>query len=346
MAGHDGHHGRHHNSHSRNTHSHHGHGHHHGHHGNHGSANERRVFWAMILTVTFVGAEVAGGLLSGSLALLADAGHMLTDAASLALAWLGFRLARRPADPERSYGYHRFEVLAAFVNGIALFAIAGWIVFEAATRLADPVPVLGATMLGFAALGLVVNLGAFVILIGGDRANLNIWGAALHVMGDLLGSVAAIGAALVILATGWTPIDPILSVLVALLILRSAWFIIRNSAHILLEGSPEDIDLDELRTAMPAAVPGVEEVHHVHAWSLTQEKPLVTLHARVRPDADHMAVLTGIKSYLHDRFAITHMTVQIEYGGCVDTKEDGGQENGGQETAPSTPPSSSFRPSR
>jgi cobalt-zinc-cadmium efflux system protein len=184
------------------------------------AGDARRVFWAMWLIGGFMVVEVVGGLLSGSLALLSDAGHMLTDFAALLLAWFAFRLADRRADIRRSYGYQRFQVLAAFSNGLALFAIAGWIVVEAARRLADPVPVLAGPMLAVAALGLAVNVAAFVLLHGGSRDNLNLRGAALHVMGDLLASVAAIAAAVVILATGWTPIDPLLSVLVALLIHR------------------------------------------------------------------------------------------------------------------------------
>jgi len=187
------------------------------------------VLWAFVLTAGFMGAEVAGGLLSGSLALLADAAHMLTDAASLALAWCAFRIARRPADPRRSYGYHRGQVLAAFVNGAVLVAIVAWIFIEAVQRLMNPVPVEGGLMLGVAALGLAVNVIAFLVLHGGDRENLNMRGAAAHVLGDLLGSAAAIAGALVILWTGWTPIDPILSMLVGLLVLRSAWMVVRES---------------------------------------------------------------------------------------------------------------------
>ena len=172
--------------------------------------NQRRVLWAMLLTSGFMLAEVVGGVVAGSLALLADAGHMLTDCASLALAWMAFRIGRRPHDARRTYGYHRFQVLAAFVNGLSLIAIVLWIAIEAVRRLLDPVEVLGGLMLVIAVLGLLVNLAAFWILHGGDRANLNIRGAALHVMGDLLGSVAAIVAALVIFWDGWVPIDPLL----------------------------------------------------------------------------------------------------------------------------------------
>jgi cobalt-zinc-cadmium efflux system protein len=298
--------------------------------GEHGHAppvdadNQRRVFWAMLVTGAFMLVEVVGGLISGSLALLADAGHMLTDTASLALAWFAFRLGRKPADNARSYGYQRFQVLAAFINGATLIAIVGWIAVEAVGRLLSPQPVMGGTMMAVAVLGLIVNLVAFRLLHGGDQHNLNLRGAALHVLGDLLGSLAAIAAAVVILTTGWTPIDPLLSLLVAALILRSAWMLVRQSGHILLEGTPSHLDIEEIKRELPAAVPAVSDVHHVHAWSLTAERPLVTLHANVREGADHSRVLQAIKAHLSDRFAVEHSTVQLEPGPCADdAREDG-----------------------
>jgi cobalt-zinc-cadmium efflux system protein len=282
------------------------------------AGDARRVFWAMWLTGGFMVVEVVGGLLSGSLALLSDAGHMLTDFAALLLAWFAFRLADKRADIRRSYGYHRFQVLAAFSNGLALFAIAGWIVVEAARRLAEPVPVLAGPMLAVAALGLAVNVAAFVLLHGGSRDNLNLRGAALHVMGDLLASVAAIAAALVILATGWTPIDPLLSVLVALLILRAAWKIVRKAGHILLEGTPENVDPGDLRDRLKAAVPQVTDVHHVHIWSLTGGHPVITLHAVLADGADHNQVLANLHRALEAQFGISHATIQLERGHCPD----------------------------
>jgi cobalt-zinc-cadmium efflux system protein len=299
-------------------HHHHGHGHGHAHVHGAGADNEKRVLWAFVLTAGFMGAEVAGGLISGSLALLADAAHMLTDAASLALAWIAFRIARRPADPRRSYGYDRGQVLAAFVNGAVLVAIVLWIFVEAVQRLRDPVPVEGGLMLVVAALGLVVNIAAFLILHGGDRRNLNLRGAAAHVLGDLLGSAAAILGALVILWTSWMPIDPILSMLVGLLVLRSAWLVVRESVHILLEGTPAGIDPKELRAALLADIPALEDVHHIHAWSLTPERPLLTLHAQVGESADAQAALKRIKQVLAQRYGIDHSTIQIERGDCGD----------------------------
>lgn len=280
--------------------------------------NARRVLLALLLTGGFMLVEVIGGLLTGSLALIADAGHMLTDTAALALAWMAFRVARRPNDARRTYGYHRFQVLAAFVNGVALVAVVGWIVIEAVRRLFAPVEVLGGPMLAIAVLGLLVNLIALRILRSGDRGNLNLQGAAVHVLGDLLGSAAAILAAAVILWTGWMPIDPLLSVLVALLVLRSAWFIVRRSAHILLEGAPDWLDVEALRRDLIAAVPEVDDIHHVHAWMLTDEKPLMTLHATVRPGADSHAVLPAIQDFLERSYGVGHATIQIELQGCTD----------------------------
>ena len=257
-------------------------------------------------------------MVAGSLALIADAGHMLTDAASLGLAWAAFRVGHWPQDARRTYGYHRFQVLAAFVNGLALVAIVGWIAIEAVRRLFDPVEVLGGLMLAIAALGLLVNLAAFAILRRGDRANLNVQGAILHVLADLLGSVAALVAALVIVWTGWAPIDPLLSLLVAALILNSAWRLLRKSAHILLEGAPDWLDDAELRAAVTTALPTIQDVHHVHAWMLTSERPLITLHAEVSPGADHQLVLASIQTVLRERFGIDHATIQIETAACTD----------------------------
>jgi cobalt-zinc-cadmium efflux system protein len=301
------------------------HDHHHDHsHGGAGGhvhahgANERSLAIAAALTGGFMVAEIAGGVISGSLALLADSAHMLTDFASLTLAWWGFRLARRPADWRRTYGFDRFTVLAAFANGLALFAIAIWIAVEAGRRLLDPLPVLGGLMLWVAVAGLVVNVLAFLALHGGDRGNLNMRAAMLHVMGDLLGSVAAILAAGVIMWTEWTPIDPILSVLVSAIILRSAWSVTAESAHILLEGAPERLDSRAVADDLIAAVPGVAEVHHVHAWSITEERPVVTLHARLDGTHTPEGAAFAIKQRLRERFGVRHATVEIEFERCAD----------------------------
>jgi cobalt-zinc-cadmium efflux system protein len=290
----------------------------HGHPHHHAADGERRILGVLVLTAVFTVVQAVGGWLSGSLALIADAGHMLSDVAALGLAWAAFRVARRPSDAKRSYGYHRLQIIAAFANGLALFAIAAWIMVEAVHRLREPVPVLGGPMLAVAAAGLAVNLIAFYVLRTGDHTNLNVRAALLHVLGDLLGSVAAIGAAIVILATGWTPIDPILSVLLTLLILRGAWDVTRRAGHVLMEGTPDGFDAAALRADLVAAVPGVTDVHHVHAWMLTTERPLVTLHVCLAPSADAHAALGAIKARLKDRFGIAHSTVQIDPADCLD----------------------------
>lgn len=288
------------------------------HHQHHHTANERSVAIAALLTGSFMLAEIVGGIFSGSLTLLADAGHMLTDFASLSLAWLGFRLARQPADWRRTYGFDRFSVLVAFVNGIALFAIAAWIVLEATQRLYAPVQVAGGLMFWIAAAGLAINVLVFSILRTGDAHNLNIRAAVLHVVGDLLGSVAAVAASIVIYFTGWMPIDPLLSMVVALIILRSAWHVVAESGHILLEGSPPGFDARKLTNDLCAALPYVIDVHHVHAWSISEERPMVTLHANVAANTNSSTAVREIKRMLAQHFRIKHATVEIEYGNCGD----------------------------
>lgn len=287
-------------------------------HGHTAHHEQPRILRALALTGAFMVAEVVGGLLSGSLALLADAGHMLTDSGGLALAWFAFWLGGRDADSQRSYGYRRFEVLAAWLNGVVLIGISIWIVIEAAARFLDPVEVVPGPMLAIAVIGLIVNLAVFRILSAGDSDNLNLQGALLHVIGDLLGSVAAIVAGIVIYATGWMPIDPLLSVGVAFLIIRSAVILIRRSTHILLEGTPEGLDIAEMSETLLRDVDGLDNVHHIHAWSMTHGRPLVTLHATLRGGADPVAALGRIKRCLHDEFDVAHSVVQIESGLCPD----------------------------
>jgi cobalt-zinc-cadmium efflux system protein len=290
-------------------------------HSHQGHTNETRLGIAALLTGVFMLAEIAGGLISGSLALLADAGHMLTDFAALALAWFAFRLARRPADWQRTYGYDRFQILVAFANGLALFAIAAWILIEAWQRLAEPRPVLGGIMLAVASAGLAVNLIAFWLLHGADQDNLNVRGATVHVMGDLLGSIAAIVAAGVILTTGWTPIDPLLSVLVAVIILRSAWHVVREAGHILLENAPRELDSRDIARAITSGVDAVLDVHHIHLWAITQKRQMITLHVKIAPEADGPETVKTVKFLLHDRFGLDHATVEIEYDTCPDAAD-------------------------
>ncbi len=293
-------------------------GHNHGHGHGDQTTDERRIAWAFGIIFVFMFVEAAGGLIAGSLALVADAGHMLSDAAALGMSWAAIHIGSRPADTMRSYGYRRLEVLVAFVNGCMLFVIAGWIVYEAARRFTEPVPVVGGTMLVVAIVGLLANLAAFFILHGGTRDNLNMRSAWLHVLGDLLGFIGAIIAAGIILVTGWTPIDPILSIFVAVLILKSATEIVKSSAHILLEGTPPGVDTEALRSDLETSVPGIAEVHHVHVWSLTNQQVVVTLHARPTIGAPSEHLIPAINSRLKERFGVVHTTVQLDSAECAD----------------------------
>ena len=273
---------------------------------------------AALLTGGFMVAEVVGGIVAGSLALLADAGHMLTDFAALALAWFGFRLSRRPADWKRTYGFDRFQVLVAFANGLALFAIAAWIIYEGIARLMTTPAVSGGIMVVVAVLGLLVNVAAFLLLKGADRENLNVRGAAIHVLGDLLGSVAALAAGAVILLTGWTPIDPLLSLVVAAIIIRNGWRVVADAGRILLEGAPAELDTRAVGPDLVANIKGVEEVHHVHVWSITQSRRMVTLHALICETEDSDRLVRSIKARLKERFGLDHATIEIERRACAD----------------------------
>lgn len=299
----------------------HDHEHHHGHEASHAEVtadNARRVAIAMGITGVLMLVEVAGGIMTGSLALIADAGHMLADSFSLGLAFAAFRLSARPADIRRSFGYHRFQVLAAFVNGAVLLAIVAWVLFEAATRLFNPEPIKGGLMLVVAFIGLLANVAAAFVLHGGDRHSLNMRAALLHVLGDLLGSVGAMIAAGIILATGWMAADPIISIVISGLVLVSAWRVLRLSGHILMEGTPHHLDVDEIRQALLGGIAAVEDIHHVHLWSLTEKKAVLTLHARLAEGADSSKALHAMNDLLAHRFGIHHATIQIETSACTD----------------------------
>ena len=279
----------------------------------------RRVVIALVLTGTFMVVEVIGGILSGSLALLADAGHMLTDTMALALAAVAFQVSKRPADTTLTYGYQRFQILAAFVNGLSLLFIVGWILYEAVSRFIAPQDVMGETMLVVAVAGLVVNIISFTVLHGGDKDNLNIRGAALHVAGDLLGSVAAIVAAVVIIYTGWMQIDPILSIAVAILILKSAWVLVKRSAHVLLEGAPEWLDIDVMREHLIGKIPEVASIHHVHVWGLTPQDLMLTMHVCVSTQPENPTdIIRRVKVQLREEYGIGHSTIEIEVDDCAD----------------------------
>jgi len=271
----------------------------------------RRLVLVLVLTAVFMVVEVVGGWIANSLALMADAGHMLSDVAALGLSVFALWIARRPPTAGRSYGFLRVEILAAFFNGLTLVAISIAIFVQAGRRFFDPQPVEGGLMLGVAAAGLAVNLLAALLLHGASGDSLNIRGAYLHVLGDLLGSVAAIVAAIVILATGWTPADPIISCLVASLILFTSWRLVRESIDILLEATPRGIDLDAVNRAI-CAIPGIDHVHDLHVWTLTSGFLAMSGHATIADLNDYRRVLSEIHDRMHDTFGITHVTVQLD----------------------------------
>ncbi len=274
-------------------------------------AGKRALSWVLALTGVFLVAEVIGGIAAHSLALLADAGHMLTDVGALGLSLFALWFAQRPATPEKTYGYLRLEILAALLNGATLIVISAVIFYEAYHRLSTPEPVNGGLMLAVAVAGLVVNIVAAVLLQRGAGHSLNIRGAYLHVVGDLLGSLGAIAAAIIILTTGWTPADPLISVLVGLLILFSSWKLVRESVDVLLESVPSHIDLAEVRGVLDG-IPGVEDVHDLHVWTVTSGVLAMSGHAVVSQPGDHQDALDEIHQRMEERFGIRHVTFQLE----------------------------------
>jgi cobalt-zinc-cadmium efflux system protein len=277
---------------------------------NRSAAPLSRLAVVLALTVIFMGIEAIGGWISGSLALLADAGHMLTDAGALGLSLLSAWIALRPASSSKTYGYQRWEILAALVNGAALFGIAAWVILEAVQRIQHPQPVRAELFLVIAAGGLVVNLISLVVLHGLRRGNLNARGAYLHVLGDALGSLGALAAAGVILVTGWTLADPIISIALALLILLGAWRLLRESTDILLEGVPGHVSMAEVQRRM-LDVPGVTAVHDLHVWTVTSGMVAMSGHAIVPRLQAHPEVLDRIRSQMAV-LGIAHVTIQLE----------------------------------
>ncbi len=282
----------------------------------------RKLLFAFVLTTLMMVAEVIGGTWSGSLALLADAGHMMVDALALLLAFVGAWMATRPADARRSYGYGRMEVLIGFVNALSQFVLVGWIIYEAITRLLHPGQILSGVMFVVAIVGLLVNMLVLKILHGHAHDDVNLAGASLHVLGDLLGSVAAVLAALAIRWFGWLWADPVLSLLVSLLILNSAWRLMRLSAHILLEGVPDGMDSAEVEVSLRGADASIRDIHHLHVWQLASGSRMATLHAELHEPADSEQALLAIKRMLLERFSIQHVTVQIDPGACQDQAQD------------------------
>ena len=269
-----------------------------------------RLKWVLGLTATFMVAELVGGLLSNSLALLADAGHMLTDVAALGLSVFAISLARRPPSRKRTYGYVRFEILAALVNGAALLGISGLILWEAWERLRQPSAIDGTIMLTVAGAGLLVNIVGATLLHSHAHDNLNVRGAYLHVIGDLLGSVGALMAGVIILTTGWMPIDPIASVAIALLILFSAWHLVREAADVLLESAPSHVDMQAILDDL-GNIGGLEEVHDVHVWTLTSGFIALSAHGVIDDVTQHSRILNEVRERMRAR-GIEHVTFQIE----------------------------------
>lgn len=296
------------------AHSHGGHSHVHGAHEHGRGADRRALTIVFALTGAFTVAEVVGGIVTGSLALLADAGHMLSDTFSLGLALFAVWLAGRPATPNRSFGYKRAEILAALFNGVTLVAISVWIFVEAYRRFFEPLEILGGWMLAVATLGLVVNIAGAAILSRSGGDSLNIQGALRHLLADVLGSVGAIAAALVILATGWRYADPLISVLIGLLVLGSSWRLLRDSTNILLEGTPPGIDAGEIGRSM-AGVPGVMEVHDLHVWTITSGFPALAAHVLVGRDEDCHARRRDLEEILTREYGIEHTTLQVDHLG-------------------------------
>ncbi|TMV17913.1 cation transporter [Paenibacillus thermoaerophilus] len=293
-------------------HHHHGHGHPHGH--DHGrSGNKQGLAIALGITTGVMLLEFIGGLWTNSLALLSDSGHMLSDAASLLLSLIAVWLAARPASLRKTYGYYRFEILAALLNGIALFVVAGLIVVEAVKRIQSPPEVSSGAMMAIACVGLLANLlSAWSLMRKGDvRGNLNLRSAYLHVLGDALGSVGAIAAGGAMLLFGWYWADPIISVAVALLILRGAWGVTSHSVHVLMEGVPHDVNPSEVKEVL-SRIPGVADVHDLHIWTITSGKPALSVHLRIGHSGDGEAILQSALDTLKSDFGITHATVQIE----------------------------------
>lgn len=298
---------------------HHGHAHDHDHDHGHGHAHgealraspARRLALALALTGGFLIIELIAGLLSGSLALLSDAGHMVTDAGALVLALFAQRLAARALTGRRTFGYRRAEILAALVNGVVLGASAIWIILEAAQRLREPPEILGTPMLIVAVLGLVINLLAAWILSRGGHENANVRAAAAHVMADAMGSVAAIMAAVLILTLGWTVADPAVSILISLLILWGSWRLVREAVDVLMEGTPTGIDADALARAI-GDTPGVASVHDLHVWSISTGFPLVTVHVVLDGRSHGTDVARRVAERVQQGFGIEHVTVQPE----------------------------------
>lgn len=281
---------------------------------------ERLIWWALGLTSTFMIAEVIGGLVTGSLALISDAAHMFTDTAALAIAVAAIRVAKRPADSLRTFGYHRFEILAAAFNALLLFGVAIYILVEAYQRFKNPPEIQTGPLMVIAVLGLVINLISMRLLSSSKDDSLNVKGAYLEVWSDMLGSVGVIVGAVVIRYTGWAWVDPLLAVVIGLWILPRTWVLLKDSLNILLEGVPQGIKIPEVMAAM-TAVPGVQSVHDLHVWALTSGKSALTAHVVYQEDVMPESLLRPLQEMLAKHFQVLHTTLQMEAKMCQHTDD-------------------------
>jgi cobalt-zinc-cadmium efflux system protein len=285
------------------------------------SNNERALWLALVPTATFMIAEIVGGLLTGSLALISDASHMATDVFGISMAIVAIRFGRRPSDAFRTFGYQRFEILAAMANAVILFAIGFYILIEAFRRLSSPPEIQSTTMLIVALIGLAVNLFAMRVLASGKEESLNLKGAYLEVWSDLLGSIGVIGAAIVIRFTGWTIVDTIVAVAIGFWVFPRTWVLLKEATNVLLEGVPKGIALENVRAAI-LNVAGVTGVHDLHVWSLTSGRMCLTAHVVAPVDASAQeALMAAVRGMLHERFGIDHVTLQLEQTPCPDGAE-------------------------
>jgi cobalt-zinc-cadmium efflux system protein len=289
--------------------------HQHAHSHSHGTGNILQ--WSLVATTVFAAIEVAAGIQAHSLALISDAGHNFTDALALLLTWVGFYLQSKPADEIKTYGYHRASVLSAFVNALTLVALSGWILYESVSRLRHPQPVNEVVMIAVAVLGLLTNGGIVLVLRAASRNDLNVRSAFIHMLGDALGALAIIAGAVAIRYTGWQRVDPALSILIGLLIVWTAWDIIRESLNILLEGLPRGIRLQDVGSAMQA-IQGVLDVHDLHIWSLGSSTHALSCHVLIEdvPPSASDCILRRLNDMLSHRFHISHTTVQFEHMSC------------------------------
>jgi cobalt-zinc-cadmium efflux system protein len=292
-------------------HSHGGHSHNHA-----AGANSKMLGIALALTGTFLIVELVGAYLFNSLALLSDAAHMFTDAAALAIALAAVKIGQRPADESRTFGYRRFEILAAAFNALLLFAVAAFVLWEGISRLMVAQPVESGGMLVIAVAGLVVNLIAMRLLSAGKDQSLNVKGAYLEVWADMLGSAGVVGAALIIMATGWTWVDAIVAIAIGLWVLPRTWTLLKDTTQILLEGVPAHLKLADIRAAM-AGAPGVASVHDLHVWSMSSNDVSLSAHVVLAEDAEAETVRRSVAAILHDRFKIEHATIQTEREACA-----------------------------